>query len=185
VTLFGALVYDETNIGLRRLLRDQDSWDALDKASGQNLEVFAIRDTEQYGSDAPPFQQEMMTSISLSCARDRGYYYSKLLHDYFGREKTRLAYPSFLLFIVEKRKVKKCWLIPFHRATPDETLDWLIDLFSSIKKCLLVAGGANASSDEVISKLKELLLDGKYKLNIQQVMNDAERAVRLLTEYIE
>jgi len=185
VTLFGALVYDETNIGLRRLLRDQDSWDALDKASGQNLEVFAIRDIEHYGSDAPPFHYEMMTAASLSRSRDRGYYYSKLLHDYFGKEKTRLSYPSFLLFIVEKRQVKKCWLIPFHRANQDVTLNWLIDLFSLIKKGLSAAGGANALSDEVISKLEELLLEGKYTLYIQRSQTDAERAVRSLTEYVE
>lgn len=184
VTLFGTLVYDETSVGLRRLLRDQDSWDALDKASGQNLEVFAVRDTEQYGSDAS-HHLELMTSASLSRARDRGYYFSKLLHDYFGEEKTRLAYPSFLLFVVEKRQVKKCWLIPFHRATPDETLNWLIDLFSSINKGLSDAGGASASSQEVLSKLKELLLERKYTLYIQTSPTDAERAVRELTEYAE
>lgn len=184
VTLFGALIYDETNVALRRLLRDQDSWDALDKASGQNLEVFAIRDTEQYGSDSS-HNIELITAASLSPARDRGYYYSKLLQDYFGEKKTRLTYPSFLLFIVEDRKVEKCWLIPFHRATPDETLVWLIDLFSAINRGLSEAGGADASSEQVLSKLKGLLLERKYTLYIQQAPNDVERAVRALTGYVE
>lgn len=184
VTLFGVLIYDETSVGLRRLLRDQDSWDALDKASGQYLEVFAIRDTEQYGNDG--FDHfELITAASLSRARDRGYYFSKLLHDYFGEKKTRLAYPSFLLFATEKRQVKKCWLIPFHRATPDETLNLLIDLFSSINDGLCEAGGADASSQEVLSKLKERLLSSKYTLYIQQPPNDAEHAVRSLMEYVE
>jgi hypothetical protein len=184
VTLFGALIYDETNVALRRLLKDPDSWDALEKASGQNLEVFAIRDTEQYGSDTP-HHFDLMTAASLSRARDRGYYFSKLLHDYFGEEKTGLAYPSFLLFIVEKRQVQKCWLIPFHRASRDETLNWLIDLFSSVNKGLSDAGGATASSQEVLSKLKELLLERKYNLYIQSAPPDAERAVRSLAEYVE
>ena len=184
VTLFGALIYDETNVALRRLLRDQDSWDALDKASGQNLEIFAVRDSERYGSDAS-HHVELITAASLSRAKDRGYYFSKLLHDYFGEEKTRLAYPSFLLFVVENRRVEKCWLIPFHRATSDETLNWLIDLFSSISKGLLEAGGAGASSQEVLLKLKELLLERKYTLYIQRAPNDAERAVRGLTEFVE
>lgn len=184
VSLFGALIYDETNVGLRRLLRDQDSWDALDKASGQHLEVFAIRDTEQYGSDGSD-HMEMMTAASLSRARDRGYYFSKLLHDYFGENKTRLAYPSFLLFISEKKQIKKCWLIPFRRATSDETLNWLIDLFSSISDVLLEAGGADAASQEVLSKLKERLLARKYTLYIQHAPNDAELAVRSLAKYVE
>ena len=184
VTLFGALIYDETNVALRRLLKDPDSWDALEKASGQNLEVFAIRDTEQYGTDVS-HHMELMTAASLSRSRDRGYYFSKLLHDYFGEEKTRLAYPSFLLFIVEKRQVQKCWLIPFHRASPDETLNWLIELFSSINKGLSTAGGATASSQAVIAKLKEILLERKYNLYIQSAPPDVESALRSLAEYVE
>ena len=184
ITLFGALIYDETNVALRRLLKDSDSWDALDKASGQNLEVFAIRDRETYGNDEPR-NLELMTAASLSRSRDRGYYFSKLLHDYFVEKKTTLIYPSFLLFIVEKRLVKKCWLIPFHRASPDETLNWLIDIFILINKGLTDAGGAAASPQDVLSKLKELLLEHEYKLYIQSPPNDAERAIRELTQYIE
>lgn len=92
VTLFGTLIYDETNVAVRRLLREPDYWDALDKASGPNLEVFAIRDVERYGNDAER-HIELLTASSMSRARDRGYYFSKLLKDYFGEEKTRLAYP--------------------------------------------------------------------------------------------
>jgi hypothetical protein len=169
---------------LRRLLKDPDSWDALDKASGHNLEVFAIRDVEEYGSDTNDYL-ELVTAASISRAKDRGYYFSKLLHDYFGVEKTRLPYPSFLLFIVENRRVRKCWLIPFHRATVETSLNWLVDLFSSISKGLSDAGGAAAPSEAVYTRLKELLLDRKYTLYIQSAPPDAERAVRVLTEYVE
>ncbi|GHU14749.1 hypothetical protein AGMMS50225_27200 [Betaproteobacteria bacterium] len=184
ITLFGALIYDETNIALRRLLIDPISWDALDKASGQNLEVFAVRDTEQYGSDDNVYIK-LMTATSLGRERDRGYYYSKLLHDYFGEKKTRLAYPSFLLFTIENRQVQKCWLIPFRRASTEETLNRLIDLFTSINKALADAGGVTASSKDVLSHLKEVLLEHKYKLYIQSGPRDVEHAVRELTAYIE
>lgn len=184
VTLFGALIYDETNVALRRLLKDPDSWDALDKASGQNLEVFSIRDTEQYGSDSDR-SLELMTAASLGRERDRGYYFSKLLHDYFGEEKTRLAYPSFLLFTVDNRQVQKCWLIPFRRASIEDTLNRLIDLFNAINKGLSDAGGATAPSSDVISHLKDVLLEHKYKLYIQSGPRDAESAVRQLAAYIE
>jgi hypothetical protein len=46
VTIFGALVYDERSAVLRKLFRDRDYWDALDKVSGPHFEVFAIRDAE-------------------------------------------------------------------------------------------------------------------------------------------
>jgi len=69
VTLFGTLIYDETNVAVRRLLREPDYWDALDKASGPNLEVFAIRDVERYGNDAER-HIELLTASSMSRARD-------------------------------------------------------------------------------------------------------------------
>lgn len=184
VTLFGALIYDETNVALRRLLRESDYWDALDKASGPNLEVFAIRDVEQYGTDGERYS-ELMTAASMSRARDRGYYFSKLLKDYFGTEKTRLTYPSFLLFIVEKGQVQKCWLIPFRRSSPEGTVDWLVGLFSTISKGLSDVGGATATSQAVLSKLKELLLKQEYTLYIQSAPRDAEGAVRSLADYVE
>ena len=49
----------------------------------------------------------------------------------------------------------------------------------------MTGGGATASSQAVLSKLKELLLERNYKLYIQSPPRDAERAVRALTEYIE
>lgn len=184
VTLFGTLIYDETNVAVRRLLREPDYWDALDKASGPNLEVFAIRDVERYGNDAER-HIELLTASSMSRARDRGYYFSKLLKDYFGEEKTRLAYPSFLLFIVEQRRVQKCWLIPFHRASPEDTVNWLVSLFGAISKGLSDVGGATATSQAVLAKLKELLLERKYTLYIQSPPSDAEQAVRSLADYVE
>lgn len=183
VTLFGTLVYDETNVALRRLLKEPDYWDALDKASGPNLEVFAIRDTVQHGSDAE-HSIDFLTAASMSRAIDRGYYFSKLLNEYFGQKKTRLVYPSFLLFIVKQRRIQRCWLIPFHRASTEDTFNWLVDLFSVISKGVSDVGNS-ASTDVVLLKLKELLLKHKYKLYIQSPPSDAERAVRDITAYVE
>ncbi len=38
VAMFGALIYDERSAELRKLLREQDYWEALDRASGPHLE---------------------------------------------------------------------------------------------------------------------------------------------------
>jgi hypothetical protein len=138
VTAFGALIYDESSIALRKLFRDPDYWDALDKASGPNFEVFAIRDTEGYY-----YEQgiEFLTAASLSRSRSRGYYFSYLLKQYFGKDKTRLAYPSLLLFLVEQGQVKYCRLIPFRKTSLEETFNRLSALLSAIASGIEEAGG--------------------------------------------
>jgi hypothetical protein len=83
VTAFGAVIYDEKSVALRKLFRDRDYWDALDKASGPNFEVFAVRDTESHATqDAGVL--ERMTAATLSRSQSRGFYFSNLLNDYFG-----------------------------------------------------------------------------------------------------
>jgi hypothetical protein len=182
VTAFGALVYDETNVALRKLLRDRDYWDALDRASGPHFEVFAVRDTE--GHEIEPVI-EMMTAASLSRSRSRGHYFSTLLKQYFGEEKTRLAYPSFVLFLAERGRVKYCRLIPFRQGSIEETFERLSVLFGVIATGIEEAGGPTVSSDRLWEHLKTKLLEADYTLYIQNAPDDAEAAVRQLTAFVE
>ena len=73
VTAFGALVYDESSAPLRKLLRDRDYWDALDKVSGPHFEVFAIRDKEGNRGEAVPdrLQATGRSVVSLVQRRQR------------------------------------------------------------------------------------------------------------------
>lgn len=182
VTAFGALVYDESNVALRKLLRDSDYWDALDRASGPHFEVFAVRDTEGYGIE-PVW--ELMTAASLTRSRSRGHYFSTLLKQYFGEEKTRLACPSFVLFLAERGQVKYCRLIPFRRGSMEETFERLLALFGVIATGIVEAGGPTVSSDALWEHLKEKLLEADYTLYTQNPPNDAGEAVRQLTAFVE
>lgn len=184
VTTFGALIYDEESVALRKLLRDRDYWDALDKASGPHFEVFAIRDTEGHEIE-PVTSFELMTAASLSRSRSRGYYFSTLLKEYFGEEKTRLAYPSFLLFLADRGRIKYCRLIPFHRAPTEETFERLSALFCTIAGSIDEAGGPTVSSDVLWDHLKTKLLKADYTLYIQNPPNDAGEAIRRLTAFVE
>ena len=183
VAAFGALVYDEKNAELRKLLMDSIYWDALDKASGPHLEVFAIRDTEAY--DPGPREIEMMTMASMGRSRDRGYYFSTLLKEYFGEEKTTLAYPSFLFFIAEKGRIKYCRLIPFPRGSLQETFNYLSNLLSSIAIGINEAGGPGAAADALWNHLKDKLLKADYTLYIQEPPSNASEAVVKLMTYVE
>lgn len=185
VTAFGALVYDESCAELRKLLRDNDYWDALDKASGPHFEVFAIRDTE--GHEIEPVEPviEMMTAASLGRSRSRGYYFSHLLKEYFGEEKTRLAYPSLLLFLVAQGHVKYCRLIPFRQTSIADACVRLSDLLFAIASGIKEAGGPTADSDVLWDHLKTKLLNLKYTLYIQHPPKNAAEAVRKLANYVE
>jgi hypothetical protein len=106
VVAFGCIVYDEGTAEVRKLLKDEDYYEALDRASGQNFEVFAIKDEEKYGKDEPTrITMDLMTAASSRRSESKGYYFSQLLKEYFDEEKTTLAYPSLLLFLVEEERV--------------------------------------------------------------------------------
>lgn len=182
VTAFGALIYDETNAALRKLLRDRDYWDALDKVSGPHFEVFALRDTESHEIERVV---EMMTMASLSRSRSRGYYFSHLLKEYFGEERTRLVYPSFLLFLAERDRIKYCRLIPLRQASIEETFDQLSALFTAISRGIEDAGGPTVPADVLWEHLKTKLLDLDYTVYIQNAPTDTREAVRRLTAYVE
>jgi hypothetical protein len=183
VTAFGALIYDESSAALRKLLRDRDYWDALDKASGPNLEVFALRDTE--GHEMEPGVIEMLTAASMSRSRSRCYYFSHLLKDYFGEDKTTLAYPSFVLFLTERDRAKYCRLIPFRETSIEETFERLSALFSAIASGIDEAGGPTVAADVLWEHLKTKLLSLDYTLYIQHPPSDVGDAVRKLTAYVE
>lgn len=182
VTAFGALVYNESNVALRKLLRDRDYWDALDKASGPHFEVFAVRDTEGHEFE---HVVELLTAASLSRSRSREYYFSTLLKQYFGEEKTRLVYPSFVLFLAERGQVRYCRLIPFRRGSIEETFERLSALFKLIATGIVERGGPTVSSDELWEHLKTKLLEANYTLYIQNPPSDAGEAVRKLAAFVE
>src|SRR5207247_2150891 len=125
-----------------KLLSEQTNWDALDVASGPDFEIFAVRDEKKYGND-DELNIGLATAMSMDQVQDKGYYYCRLLKEYFCEDKTTLVYPSLLLFVVAGRAVQKCWLIPGRRAGTEETLIWLIDLCTRVRDTISAAGGRN------------------------------------------
>ncbi|HET7526004.1 MAG TPA: hypothetical protein VFK10_08690, partial [Burkholderiaceae bacterium] len=187
MALFGALIYDETTVALRHLLSDPVTWDALDVATGPNFELFALRDERLQGIDIElDTNVGLATPYSLTEARDKRYFYSHLLKDYFGEERTTLVYPSVLLFVVDHRALRKCWLIPGRRrATREESLNWLIDLCECVRDSIATSGGLMAPAATIVADLKRDLLARKHTLYIQSPPRDAVEAVKQLVEFMD
>lgn len=183
VVIFGCIVYDETTVELRKLLRDEDYWDALDKDSGPNFEIFAVKDEEKYGQDAPDYI-EMLTAASISRSRSRGYYFSSLLKEYFGEEKTAMAYPSLVLFLVEDQRVTHCRLIPLSRDSTHKVFLRLQRMFTTIADSIEEwRSGGTESASKLWDIMKENLLEQDYTIYIQNAPANSPEAVESLSAF--
>jgi hypothetical protein len=183
VSLFGAFIYDEGTAELRKILSDTYYWDALDQASGPDFEIFALRDREEFEVERT---MEMLTIASLSRSRSRGYYFSRLLKEYFGKEKAKMEYPSLLLFLTANGSIRYCSLIPFERGTTEETFRQLQNLVSLVAK-IVAEWKASALQDIGIlrNELKDKLLDADYRLKIQRPPVKVEDALEGLRTFVE
>jgi len=185
VVSFGTIIYDESTVEIKKLLKDEDYWDALDYASGPHFEIFAIKDEEDYQVE---FTQDIqfITTSSMPRSRSRRSYFSKVLKEYFNEENTRLAYPSFLYFLVENGEVTKCRLIPFKRASIEEMFRNFQKLFMSISQTINEWKKMEGiSAINLWEMLKERLLEENYTLYIQHPPKDAYKAVEGISNYIE
>lgn len=187
VAVFGALVYDESTAEYRKLLIDDDYWDALNAASGPDFEVFALRDERSWSPDEGSERVfDLVTVASLSRSRSRGYYFSRLLKDFFGEEKTTLVYPSLILFIISSGEVVFSRLIPLSRGRIDETFQRLQNLFGLIARNIAtwrLTGNSDASA--LWSDLKTALLNENFTLYIQQSPRAVGAAVAGLQKFFE
>ncbi len=186
VTLFGAIVYDETTAEIRKLLSDQTYWDALNKISGPDFEIFALRDKEDYEVESST-DMEMLTLATSSRSRSRGYYFSRLLKDYFDEEKTTLVYPSLLLFIISEGTVNYSRLIPLENGTIEECFQNFKKLFALIAKSIENWKTSSESQDADIlwEKLKEPLLKADYTIYIQKAPSLVKDAIVNLRPFVE
>jgi len=184
VVVFGAIIYDESTAEIRQLLQDEVYWDALDRISGPDFEVFAIRDEQQSrykGSDTTEF----LTAASINRSRGRTIYFSRLLKEYFNEDDTRLAYPSLLLFLVDLEMVSKCRLVPLRYGTIDAVFDQLRTLFSVIADTITTWREGNETSiDTLWATLKINLLNKNYTLYIQKAPASAADAVNRLVQFM-
>jgi hypothetical protein len=185
VTAFGVLIYDERTAEIKKLLSDRDYWDALDATSGLDLEIFAIRDKEEIESEVfTGF--ELLTLSSMSRSSSRHYYYSRLLKEYFGEERTRLAYPSFLLFITSKHDIEYSRLIPLPRGTVEESFHQLQTLVSKIATGIERWKASEAGSGQRLwDELKKELLSAGYTVYIQRSPKDISTAIDGLARFVE
>jgi hypothetical protein len=184
VVAFGCVVYDERTAEIRKLFRDQDYWDALDAASGPSFEIFAIRDERRYEQEVSN-TIELLTAASLSRSRSRGYFFSRLLKDYFGEEKTTLAYPSVIIFLVENGSITHCRLIPLAHGTIEEMFLQLRQLFVDLAEAIDLWRAKGGSATDLWNTMKASLLNKNHTIYIQHAPRKTEEAIRSIATFID
>ena len=162
ILTFGIIIYDETNPEYRKLLRDTDYWDALDKSSGDKMVIFSLPDkVEKEYSNICNF---MVPGKSFS--NDKGKSYSKLLKNIFNNESL-LVYPSILFFQIADDELHDYRLVPLKRKNEFESVQAIQDIFSSISKVLdNVLPECHGNRKEIFNLVKQDLLQQKYTMYI-------------------
>ena len=183
VRAFGCLIYDESSVEYRQLFVNRDYWEALDKASGPQFEVFCVKDVEEHGIDTNYI--EMLTQASIQRSRDRGYYFSKILSEYFEEEKTRLAYPSFLLFLIEGRSISHCRLVPLRRSDVHAVFLRLQEMFQVIAAAIEDGEKEHSGVSSLWCNIKDKLLEMKFTIYIQQARGPLTESVKSIVRFYD
>lgn len=164
ILTFGFIIYDETTPQYRKLLRDKDYWEALDRISGDKLMVFALSDkVDSMWEGNNTF--ELMTAFSPSRS-SKTKSYSHLLSEVFD-DQALLVYPSVLFFQVFAGEIYKYRLVPLRRGTVEESFSAVQKLFESIAKVLDGIASENYNNyREIFELVKDDLLNQKYTMYI-------------------
>jgi len=162
ILTFGIIIYDETTPEYRKLLRDKDYWEALDKSSGDKMVIFSLSDK---------IDREITHTIEFmvaarSSSRDKGKSYSKLMKSVFNDEAL-LVYPSVLFFQVGYAEVYDYRLVPLRRKNAFESTKAIQELFESISRVLNnVLPKYYGNRKEIFNLVKAELLNQKYTMYI-------------------
>lgn len=164
ILTFGFIIYDETTPQYRKLLRDKDYWEALDRISGDKMMVFALSDKVDSRSEGDNIIH-MMTSFTPSRS-SKTKSYSHLLSEVFDNEAL-LVYPSVLFFQVFEGNIYNYRLVPLRRGTVEDSFDAAQKLFESIAKVLDQIAPENYQNyREIFELVKDDLLNQKYTMYI-------------------
>jgi hypothetical protein len=164
ILTFGFIIYDETTPQYRKLLRDKDYWEALDRISGDKMMVFALSDKVDSRLEGDNMMH-MMTSFTPSRS-SKTKSYSHLLNEVFANE-ARLVYPSVLFFQVFEGNIYNYRLVPLRGGTVEESFAAVQKLFESIAKVLDQIAPENYQNyREIYELVKDDLLNQKYTMYI-------------------
>lgn len=163
ILTFGIIVYDQSAPGFRKMLRDDDYWDALERASGDRMVIFSLPDKVER---KPPKTVLRHLVLGQPLSDDVGKSYSHLMQMVFNDE-TLLVYPSVIFFQLEGTEIFDYRLVPLAEGSVYESFKAVKDLFQCISEVLADITPQNyGNRREIFNLIKDKLLTRKYTLYI-------------------
>ena len=134
ILTFGFIIFDESNPEIRKILRDNDYWDALDKASGDRMMIFAASDKVKIAKKRD-HTIGLIAAFNPPPARSKTKSFSLLMNELFNSDAL-LAYPSVIFFQVENGNIFDYRLVPLNRRNTWESMFEVQKLFTSVSDVL-------------------------------------------------
>lgn len=164
ILTFGFIIYDETTPEYRKVLRDKDYWEALDRTSGDKMMIFALSDkadSRTEGLDTVEFMTSFRPTKKIKTKS-----YSHLLAAVF-KDESLLVYPSVLFFQVYNGLIFNYRLVPLQRGDIWDSFSSVQGLFKSISQALERIAPENYQNyREIFEQVREELLRQKYTMYI-------------------
>jgi len=135
ILTFGIIIYDETNPVIRKILRDSDYWSALDKASGEKMIIFSIKDSVVPLPVAIKQSEKPFMVSFPQTDKDLTNSYSMLIKKIFG-SKIPISYPSVLFFQIMNSNILDYLLVPLVQRNVWNSANSIQELFISVSDIL-------------------------------------------------
>ncbi len=144
--LFALIVYDERNPYIRSVLRNNDYWDSLNRISGKNMLVLAIRDDEE---DVPA--EEIYTERYRNFISELG--------------KDKVKFPSIIFFQYYDEDEIEITCVPLYETNEEDT-------FSDLKQYIeLVSYTVNCIHQRNHHNRKEIFYQVQDNINNHEINN--------------
>lgn len=171
VLTFGIIIYDETTPELRKVLRDTDYWEALDRLSGDKMVIFSLPDhvsqTVQSDSDIDTGKVGYLVPLNFRVpSQPLVKRHSYLMKRLFNNDSL-LVYPSVLFFQVVGTEIYDYRLVPLQKDDIHKSYTAVRGLFECISNVLNDIAPENfGNRKEIFNLVKDHLLTRDYTLYI-------------------
>lgn len=171
---FGIILYNEENPNIIKLLRDDDYWNALDKASGEKFIIFAIKPKKGF-TKIPQMQEGIMGMLVPVWEEPSD---NKEILDNFDLKSTK-ELPKFFIFTkVGDVLLKKS--ITIDETNVDISLDQLKKIFQNIRDIIEKSDIREEHKVQIHDKIEHEL----EKHNFRKALLKADSFLGKIKKYI-
>lgn len=162
---FCIILFNEETPEYRKILRDNDFKEALDKSSGNKLVVFTLNDKTRDGFH---YRTREMLVVGQALGASLSYSYSEFIKNVFQR-RIEVTYPSILFFQIYNKEIDDYMLITLKREDvwlAFRNIQLVFESISNVVNRILPENYGNRK--EIFCLIKEELKMQKFKSVILQ-----------------